>query len=142
MFKKVALIAAAGALAIAATVPATAPAVSKCASHKVSYFAQGTYLSSSTPLVPSKSWSGTLTIKLKSANHHFKKANGLSVKKTARGTFYTYTITDAKVHFGKGVKSPAKAGDHVTVSGTVTEFSKGCTSKTPTITIKTITVSK
>ncbi len=142
MFKKLPLIAVAGALAIAATVPATAPAASKCRSHKVSYFAQGTYVFSSTPLVASKSWSGTLTIKLKSANHHFKKANALSVKKTAKGTLYTYTITGAKVHFGKGVESPAKAGDHITVSGTVTEFSKGCTSNTPTVTIKTITLSK
>jgi hypothetical protein len=142
MFKKLPLIAAAGTLAIAVAVPATAPAAAKCTSHKVSYFAQGTYGSSSTPLVPSKSWSGTLKIKLKSANNQFTKANNLSVRKTVKGTYYTYMITNAKVHFGKGIKSPAKVGEHITVSGTVTEFSKGCKSTTPTITIKTIAVSK
>jgi hypothetical protein len=142
MFKKlVAPAAVAGAL-VAGLVPVTASAAGKCTTHKVSYLAQGKYVSSSMPLAPSKSWSGTLTIKLQSANHHFRKANNLSVNKTSRGTDYTYTVSNAAVHFGKGVKSPATTKDHVTVNGTVTEYSKACTSTTPTITIKSISVSK
>ena len=143
MFKKLLLIGVTGGMALCMAVPATAPAAGgKCTSHKDSYFAQGKYESSSMPLAPSSSWSGTLTIKLKSANHQFRKANNLSVKKTPKGTEYTYTISNAKVHFGRGVKSPAKVGDHVTVSGTVTEYSRACKSTTPTITIKTISVSR
>jgi hypothetical protein len=150
MRRKLPVIAAVAAVAVAA--PATALSASKshkpskshkCTAHKVAYIAQGTYVSSSPSLTPSKSWSGTLMIKLKSANHHFAKANGLTVKKKGvKGTDYTFTITGAKVTFGKGVKSPATTRDHITVRGTVTEFSGKCTSTTPTITIKTITVSK
>ena len=142
MFKKLSVMIVAGAFVGAASLPAAAGAHGTCTSHKVSYLAQGKYVSSSTPLAPSKSWSGTLTIKLKSANHRFRKANNLSVKRTPKGTDYTYTVNGAKVHFGKGVKSPATTADHVTVSGTVTEYSKACTSTTPLITVKTISVSK
>lgn len=142
MFKRLTSAGVAGGLLIVMAVPATAGAASPCTSHQVSYLAQGRYVSSSVPLTPSKSWSGTLTIKLQSVNHRFAKANNLTVKKTTRGTNYTYTVTGAKSHFGQGVKSPATTADHVTVTGTVTEYSKACTSTTPTITIKTISVSK
>lgn len=137
------LTAAAGVVvAVVSLAPMTASAKGTCRSHKVSYLAQGRYVSSSMPLAPSSSWSGTLTIKLQSANHQFRKANNLSVNKTSRGTDYTYTVSNAAVHFGKGVKSPATTADHVTVTGTVTEFSKACTSTTPTIAIRSISVSK
>jgi hypothetical protein len=142
MFKRFMLLGVAGGLAAVLAVPAAAGAKTPCKSHTASYLAQGKYVSSSTPLAPSKSWSGTLTIKLQSANHHFSQANNLKVKKTARGTDYTFTVSSAKVHFGKGVKSPATTADHVSVTGTVTEYSKGCTATTPTITIKSISVSK
>lgn len=142
MFKKLPIVGVAGAVAIVLSIPAGAGAASPCSSHQVSYLAQGKYVSSSVPLTASKSWSGTLTIKLSSANHKFRRANNLTVRKTTRGTDYTYTISGARSHFGKGVKSPATAADHVTVSGTLTQYSKACTSTTPTITIKTISVSK
>ena|SRR5437764_1402854 len=144
MSKRLLLMVMAGGSVAAILVPpaASATAAGKCQSYKVAYNAQGKYLSSSMPLAPSKSWSGTLRIKLQSANHHFRKANNLSVKKTPKGTDYTYTISNAAVHFGKGVKSPATVGDHVTVSGTVTQYTRACTSTTPTITIKTVAVSR
>jgi hypothetical protein len=139
MLKKLPLIAAVGAVAVA--VPATALSASnskKCNTHTVAYTAQGKYVSSSTSLVSSSSWTGALTIKLQSANHHFTKANGVKVK----GNDYTFTISGAKTRFGTGVKSPATTHDHITVAGRVTEFSGKCTSSTPTIKIKTISVSK
>lgn len=140
MFKRLMFIGAAGGMAIVLAVPAAA--ATPCKTHTASYLAQGKYVSSSTPLAPSSAWSGTLTIKLQSANHQFSKANNLKVTKTSRGTDYTYTVSSAKVHFGKGVKSPATTADHVTVTGTVTEYSKGCTSTTPTVTTRSISVSK
>ena len=142
MLKRLPLLITAAGVLIVSLVPVTASAKGTCTTHKVSYLAQGRYVSSSTPLAPSKSWSGMLTIKLQSANHQFRKANNLSVNKTSRGTNYTYTVSNAAVHFGNGVKSPATTKDHVTVTGTVTEYSKACTSTTPTITIKSISVAK
>lgn len=139
MLKKLPLIAAVGAVAVA--VPATALSAShskKCTTHTVAYIAQGKYVSSSPSLVSSGSWSGSITIKLQSANHHFTKANGLKVK----GTNYTFTVTGAKAKFGKGVKSPATTRNHITVAGRVTEFSGKCTSSTPTVKIKSVSVSK
>ncbi len=143
MFRKLPLVAAVGAVAIA--VPATAfsapktPSHSKkCNMHTVAYTAHGRYLSSSQSLVSSSSWSGTLTIKLQSANHHFTKAFGMKVK----GKTYTFTVNGAKAKFGKGVKAPATTRNHVTVAGRVTVFSGACTLSTPTIKIKSITVSK
>jgi hypothetical protein len=144
MLRKLPLIAAVGALAVA--MPATALSASKshkCTTHKVAYTANGTYVSSSPSLTPSSSWTGTLTIKLKSANHHFAKANNLIVKKKGvKGSDYSFTISNAKAKFGKGVKSLATTRNHITVRGTVTEVSGKCTSSTPTITINTIAVSK
>jgi hypothetical protein len=137
--KKLPLVAAIGVAAV--TVPATALSAShskKCSSHTVAYLAQGKYASASPPLVASGSWSGSLMITLQSANHHFTKANNLKVK----GKSYTFTVNSAKSQFGKGVKSPATTRDHITVAGRVTEFSGACTSSTPTIKIKSISVSK
>lgn len=142
MLKKLPPLVVAAGIAVVTLVPMTASAKGTCKSHKVSYLAQGRYVSSSVPLTASSSWSGTLTIQLQSANHQFREANNLTVKKTTKGTNYTYTVSNAAVHFGKGVKSPATTANHVTVTGTVTEFSKSCTSTTPTITIKSINVSK
>jgi hypothetical protein len=71
-------------------------------------------------------------------------ARGIRESSTG-GTFEIFKklilVTVAAVHFGQGVKSPAKVGDHVTVSGTVTEYSTACSSTTPTITTKTVAVS-
>ena len=141
MFKRFVLASVAAGSAVVMLVPPAATAAPPCKSHEVSYLAQGTYQSSSVPLASSTSWSGSLTIKLKSANHQFKQANNLTVKKTAKGTMYTYTVSNASVHFGQGVDSPATVGDHVTVGGTATEYSSACTSTTPTITIQSISVS-
>lgn len=139
MLKKLPLVAAVGTLAVA--LPATALSAShsnKCNTHTVSYVAQGKYVSSSSSLTASGSWSGTVTLKLQSANHHFTQATNLKVK----GASYTFTITGAKAKFGKGVRSPATTRDHITVTGTVTEFSGKCTAATPTIKIRSISVSK
>jgi hypothetical protein len=139
LLKKLPFLAAVGAVAVA--VPATAQSAShskKCNTHTVAYTAQGKYASSSPSLVASGSWSGSLTLKLQSANHHFTKANGLKVK----GTSYTFAITGAKAKFGKGVKGAVTTRDHITVAGRVTEFSGKCTASAPTVHIKSISVSK
>jgi hypothetical protein len=116
MVKELLPVGVAGGLAIVLSVPAAAGAKSPCTFHTVSYLAQGKYVSSTPDLTPSKSWSGTLTIKLHSANHQFKKANNLTVKRSASGTDYTYTISGARSHFGTRVKSPATTADHVSVT--------------------------
>ena len=74
MIKKLPLFAALGGLAVPAAIPATAPAVSNCQQHTVSYIAHGKYVDS-TPVLAPGTWSGSLTIKLTSANHHLQEGH-------------------------------------------------------------------
>jgi hypothetical protein len=103
--KTIALIAAAGALAL--TVPAAAhpngsdhphgpghpPATShRCAPHNVAFIVYGTVAAgtSMTQDANATTWSGTLVVDVKRTNHW------------AKGTSGTYTITSAKVRFDGG----------------------------------------
>lgn len=117
-------------LALVSASPAAAPAASKCATHKVSYTAHGTYVSSSATLAPG-TYSGDLTMNLVSANHHFTHSTDVTIVHKGTRVVYTFTgVTNAKVMFSSAVKRQGlKAGDHVTVTGTLTiESGKGCTS--------------
>lgn len=133
MFKKLALIAASGAVAIAVALPAIAPAVSKCPQHKVAYIAHGTYVSADGTLAPG-TYTGDLSIYLTSANRHFTDYTGLTVVHKGTKTLATYTaptsINDANVKFSSAVKKQGlRAGDRVTLTGTIlVESGKGCTS--------------
>jgi hypothetical protein len=66
------------------------------------------------------------------ANHH---AAG------AKGTDVTYTLTNAKVTFGKGANPPT-ANDRTKVIGKTTALAKKCdqTGFTPTITVRKVDV--
>jgi hypothetical protein len=148
MLKKLTLLAASGAVLIAVALPASAPAVTKCTTHNVSYIAHGKYVSSNPTLTPtttySPTWSGTLTINLKSANHHFTSAENVKIVHKSNGVqLFTFTVTDAKVTFSAAVtKQGLKAGDRVTVTGTLVERSgKGCTQPPKTVNIHHIYVS-
>jgi hypothetical protein len=130
MLKKLSLLAASGAIALAVALPAAAPAASQCATHKVSYTAHGTYVSSSPTLAPG-TFTGDLTINLISANHHFTHSTDVTIVHKGAKVQFTFTaITNAKVTFSAAVKRQGlRVGDHVTVTGTLTiESGKGCTS--------------
>jgi hypothetical protein len=120
-------------LALVSVVPATAPATTKCTTHKVSYTAHGTYVSSNPILAPG-TYTGDLTINLVGANHHFTHSTDVTVVHKGTKTVYTYTgataIMNAKATFSAAVKKHGlEPGDHVTVTGTLTvESGKGCTS--------------
>src|SRR5437588_5240026 len=123
-------VALAAGLILVSAVPSAAPAASQCTLHRVSYTAHGTYVSASATLAPG-TYSGDLTINLTSANRHFTHSTDVTIVHKGTKVQYTFTgITDAKVMFSDAVKRHGlKAGDHVTVTGTLTvESGKGCTS--------------
>jgi hypothetical protein len=137
-------------LALVSAVPATAPAVTKCKSHSVSYVAHGKYVSSSLSpaLMPtttdSPTWSGTLTIKLTSANHHFKSAENVKIVHKSNGVqLFTFTVTNAKVSFSSVVqKQGLKGGDHVTLTGRlIVRSGSGCLAPAKTVNIRHVYVS-
>jgi hypothetical protein len=83
----------------------------------VAYTASGKLVTWAATQNPSGTWSGTITVHVTKANHH---AAG------AKGTDVTYTLTNAKVTFGKGANPPA-AGDRVHLVGKIAEVAKRCT---------------
>lgn len=89
------------------------------------YRASGTLVSATlTPGAKKDHYDGTLTVDVTRANH-----------KATEGT-QSFTLTDARVRFGKGVSSTSTAvGDRVTVHGKMTTMRKGCSSSTFTSTI-------
>jgi hypothetical protein len=137
--KRALILALAAAMAIA--VPATAktppshPAKShRCAAYKVSYRASGTLTTWSLTKGANGTYSGTLTVDVTRANHHARDAKGTSV---------TYTVTNARVRFGRGVTDPPAAGDHVKLIGRITEVAKKCSdhSAAGVVTLRRIEVS-
>ncbi len=131
--------------ALAVVVPALANATkpsTKCKTREVAYIAQGTYVSSTPTLVASTAWSGKLTIKLKSVNRHFAKLNGLTVKRSVKGTEYLLTgVTGATVKLGKGIGKKALVKNHITIRGRVHEVF-GCMASSNALKVTTISVSK
>jgi hypothetical protein len=132
--------AAAGALAVsvpaAARPPHSHPAhpdkSQKCTAHKAAYRASGALVSWSATRTSTGTYTGTITVRVTTANHH---ARG------AKGTDVTYTLAGAKVVFGKRANPPV-AGDRVTVIGKITEVAKKCTSQTGagTVTVRKVIV--
>lgn len=98
-----------------------------CVAHKRGYNANGTLVSGAlTPGGKKDHYDGTLTVDVTRANH-----------KAPTGS-QTFTLTDARVHFGKGVTSTTlAAGDRVRLHGKITELPKRCDSTgfAPAITV-------
>lgn len=117
---------------VTSTGPTTSPAPTKshkCRPHKVAYVATGTVVSWAATQNSNGTWTGTITVQVKHANHH-----AASTKRTAT----TETLTNAKVRLGHGVANPPAAGSRVQVKGSITVLAKKCsqTGFAPTITIK------
>ena len=95
------------------------------------YRASGTLTSAAlTPGTKKNHFDGTVVADITRANH-----------KAPTGS-QTFTLTDARVRFGKGVSSTAPAaGDRVNVHGKITVPRHGCTSSTPVITVRNVRIS-
>jgi hypothetical protein len=145
--RRFALVVAAGALSVAVPAAAkpshpahpshpakpTSPSTShKCTPHNQAYTASGTLVSWAATQTANGRFSGTITVHVTRANHH---ATG------AKGTDVTYTLTNAKVTFGKGANPPT-AGDRTKVIGKTTALAKKCDQSgfTPTITVRKVDV--
>jgi hypothetical protein len=76
-------------------------------------------------------FNGTLTVTVAKANHRAPTGS------------QTFTLTNARVRFGKGVDPTAPAsGDRVILHGKITVLPHGCptTGFTPTITVRDVTI--
>lgn len=140
------------ALALAVAVPAwaakpphpthpthpTHPATSKgggksgCTAKNEGFRAYGTLTSAAlTPGTGAGRYDGSLTVDVTKANH-----------KSLTGS-QTFTLTNARVRFGKGVDPTAPAsGDRVVLHGKTTALPHGCsaTGFTPTVTVRDATI--
>jgi hypothetical protein len=101
----------------------------KCAPHRVAYVESGTVDSATAATLaanPDGTWSGTLVVDVKHANH-WAKAD--------KGTTVTYTFTNAKlrVRFDGGATG-FTAGERVQLIGRLTVLAKNCTAPTPAAT--------
>src|ERR1700722_5188561 len=96
------------------------------------YNGSGTLVSAAlTPGTGTNRFDGSLTVDLTRANH--KAATGQQ----------TFTLTNARVRFGKGVDPTAPAaGDRVRLHGKITELPHGCSTAgfTSATTIRNITI--
>jgi hypothetical protein len=126
--KKLALLAAAGALVVA--VPAAAkphpgypikpghPGQShKCVAHHVAYRASGTLVSWSLTKNGNGTYSGMLSVAVTHTNNHAKGDKGTTV---------TYTVSDAHVTFGSHATNPPAVGSRVQLIGKITTLAKKC----------------
>jgi hypothetical protein len=104
----------------------------KCAAIHDGYYAKGSLVSSSLTAGSKKQhFSGSITVDVNRANH-----------KTGRGN-HTFSLTNTRVLFGKGVNATAPAaGDHVVLDGKITELPRGCSTAgfTSRITITSVTI--
>lgn len=103
-----------------------------CNARNRGYYATGTLVSGSlTAGTTAGHFDGTLAVTVSRADH-----------KAGTGS-QTYTLTNARVHFGKGVSSTTiAAGDRVKVHGKITALPHGCdtTGFTPAITVHDVTI--
>ena len=103
-----------------------------CTSRNEGYNASGTLTSATlTPGAKKGHYDGTITADVTRANH--KAATGAQ----------TYTLTDARVRFGKGVDSTAPApGSRVRLQGKITVLPHGCPTSgfTATTTIRHVVI--
>lgn len=104
-----------------------------CAPRTEGYYAKGTLVSGTlTPGTKKDHYDGTLSVDLKRANHGAPTGP------------QTFTLTEARVRFGKGVSATSlAAGDRTVLHGTITVLPRQCSSTgfTQTITIKHLRVS-
>jgi hypothetical protein len=103
-----------------------------CTARNEGYNTSGTLTSATlTPAAKKGHYDGTIIVDVTRANH--KAPTGMQ----------TFTLTDARVRFGKGVSptTPA-AGSRVRLHGTITVLPHGCSSTgfTATITIRKVEV--
>lgn len=113
----------------------TLPAMGKahsCTPRNEGYNASGTLMSATlTPGTKKGHFDGMITADITHANH-----------KAATGS-HTYTLTDTRVQFGKGVSSTAPAaGSRVRLHGRITVLPHGCptTGFTATTTIRHVVI--
>jgi hypothetical protein len=103
-----------------------------CTALHKGYEAKGTLVSASLTAGSRKdTFDGSITVDVTRANH--KAGTGIQ----------TFTLTDARVRFAKGVDATAPAaGDQVTLHGKVTALRHGCstTGFTPTITVRNVRI--
>jgi hypothetical protein len=104
----------------------------KCTARNEGYNARGTLVGGSlAPATTKDHYDGTLTVDVKRANH--KAPDGVQ----------SFTLTDARVRFGKGVTSTTLATvDRVLLHGKITVLPHKCASggSSPTITIRNVTI--
>lgn len=112
--------------------PSHPPASRKCAPHSEAYTASGLLVSWSATQTGNGRYTGTITVHVTRANHHAAGAKGSDV---------AYTLTNAKMTFGKGADPPT-AGERVKVIGKATAIGKKCDQSgfTPTITVRKVDV--
>lgn len=103
-----------------------------CTARNEGYNASGTLMSATlTPATKKDHFDGTLTVDVTRANH------------TATTGTQTFTLTNARVRFGKGVSSTAPtAGSSVRVHGKISVLPHGCSStgSTATVTIRSLDI--
>jgi hypothetical protein len=103
-----------------------------CTARAEGYNATGSLVTAAlTPGAKTDRYDGTLTVDIKRANH-----------KAQTGS-QTFTLTNARVRFGKGVSSTAPApGDQVRLHGTITVLPHGCATSgfVPVITVRNVTI--
>jgi hypothetical protein len=56
------------------------------------------------PALAPGTWSGSVTIRLTSANRHFKTAQNVTTTHKGAAVFFTFTVTNAKVSLSSVVK--------------------------------------
>jgi hypothetical protein len=103
-----------------------------CTALNKGYRASGTLTASAlTAGTSAGHFNGTLTVTLTKANHGAPTGSQM------------FTLTNARVRFGKGVDPTAPAsGDRVTLHGKITELPHGCstTGFASTITVRNVTI--
>jgi hypothetical protein len=103
-----------------------------CTARHEGYNATGSLVTAAlTPGTKKDRYDGTLTVDVTRANH-----------KAQTGS-QTFTLTNARVRFGKGVSNTAPAaGDQVRLHGTITVLPHGCATSgfVPVITVRNVTI--
>ena len=103
----------------------------RCVARAVGFNAAGTLLEATMTAGATGSYSGTIKVAVKKANHGAPKGE------------QTYTLTDVRVRFGEGVDAAAPAvGSRVKVAGKITKRAKKCSTEgfEPTVTVKRVDV--
>ena len=111
--------------------PKHQPNPHKCVAHSEGYNATGSLVKATLTKLADGRYSGTIEVNVTRANH-----------KAATGD-QTFTLTDARVRFHKGVDatSPA-AGSRVGLHGKITQLPHGCSTNgfTPAITVRNVDI--